>query len=281
MTILLIYPIGAGGEFIGCTVNPVPSQWYGNEHVSSINRYYYKGNELFSDESASVLYQQSLSFEPPYDTINGAANLKKRYRDFINIESHHFSQETWTTRTCPGCGKEIEEIAPPFLRYQYDNELDIKQEIQEPLEVNTPILCLHNHFNIHKFFKGITKSYCLISNSYALRLVWSLCCIFKLDSLDRDGDVTWFNEASLIDDAQYLQLERRDKPLYEKYKTTIEDDIEFITPAELDLIQDGLATKYKKYTEINIEMIKKLPLKENLMADYTGRFSWLEKVEYI
>jgi len=278
MSILLIYPIGAGGEFIGCTVNPVPSQWYGNEHVSSINRYYYKGNELFSDESASVLYQQSLSFEPPYDTINGAANLKKRYRDFINIESHHFSQETWTTRTCPGCGKEIEEIAPPFLRYQYDNELDIKQEIQEPLEVNTPILCLHNHFNIHKFFKGITKSYCLISNSYALRLVWAISAEIKCGNkapgqgADDKHTIAWFNKVSGIDGDHYFDLEDKDKLRHERYKTRVKkDDIELITPDELDHIQVGLAKKYQEYTERNIELIEKLP---------NYNFKWLDKIKY-
>jgi len=261
-SILLMYPIGAGGEFIGHTVHPLI------EHNPDINRY------------------EHLSRMNQFLIIDGKP--LSDFVEFMGLQSHYFNRVIgW----CSRC-----DTILSMMQYTYSNKFDVRQSLTFkslkkmkrargidplPLAPDSPIIVVHNHFNIHKFFPSITKAYCLISNSYALRLVWSLCCIFKLDSLDRDGDVTWFNEASLIDDAQYLQLERRDKPLYEKYKTTIEDDIEFITPAELDFIQDGLATKYKKYTEINIEMIKKLPLKENLMADYTGRFSWLERVEYI
>ncbi len=320
MTILLIYPIGAGGEFIGCTVNPVPSQWYGNEHVSSINRYYYKGNELFSDESASVLYQQSLSFQPPYDTINGAANLKKKYRDFINIESHHFSQEGWRAwdetgwnvhsesspdirpredKSTKGLSEEIgftgyifdpmffynQYDSQPIIQYQYDNQSDIKEIIQEPLELETPILVLHNHCNIHKFFKDI-KAYGLISNSYALRLVWAMCAEIKSnphlyqtgfkapdEGLDSKYTIEWMNALGEIDGDYYLDLEAKDKPLHEDYKARVkEDDIELITPAELDHIQPGLAKEYKEYTERNVELIiEKLP-------DYN--FNWIDKIEY-
>ena len=71
MSILLIYPIGAGGEFIGCTVNPNPSEWFKNEYLPEINRYYYKGNSIFP------------------------ADQQPKQNDFINVESHHFSQEGW------------------------------------------------------------------------------------------------------------------------------------------------------------------------------------------
>jgi len=294
MTILLIYPTGAGGEFIGCAVNPNPSEWFKNEHLPEINRYYYKGNDI------------------------GRPADQQIYTDFIMGESHHFSQEGWrawdetgwnvhsdtppTKVDAEPVSLQDEEIgftgyifdptffinqydSQPIIKYQYNNPSDIKEIVQDPFELETPILVLHNHCNIHKFFKGI-KAYGLISNSYALRLVWAMCAEIKSnpylyqtgfkapdEGLDSKYTIEWMNALGEIDGDYYLDLEAQDKPLHEDYKARVkQDDIELITPAELDLIDDGLANKYKEYTERNVEVIKeKLP-------DYN--FKWIDKIEY-
>ncbi len=313
MSILLIYPIGAGGEFIGCTVNPNPSEWFKNEYLPEINRYYYKGNSIFP------------------------ADQQPKQNDFINVESHHFSQEGWRSwyetgwnahsesppniqprennspaeqpeeigftgyiftplffadhghlsgtrlkdlleftkqkkeKEGGGSWLEIESYdSQPILQYQYTHQADIKEIIQDPFELETPILILHNHFNIHKFFKGI-KAYGLISNSFALRLVWTMAG--QIEELDNKFTIEWMNALGELDGEYYLDLEAQDKPLHEEYKARVkQDDIELITPAELDLIDEGLAEKYKIYTERNVKVIKeKLP-------DYN--FKWIDRIEY-
>ena len=313
MSILLIYPIGAGGEFIGCTVNPNPSEWFKNEYLPEINRYYYTGNAIFP------------------------ADQQPKQNDFINVESHHFSQEGWRSwyetgwnahsesppniqprennspaeqpeeigftgyiftplffadhghlsgtrlkdlleftkqkkeKEGGGSWLEIESYdSQPILQYQYTHQADIKEIIQDPFELETPILILHNHFNIHKFFKGI-KAYGLISNSFALRLVWTMAG--QIEELDSKYTIEWMNALGELDGEYYLDLEAQDKPLHEEYKARVkQDDIELITPAELDLIDEGLAEKYKIYTERNVKVIKeKLP-------DYN--FKWIDKIEY-
>ena len=330
MSILLIYPIGAGGEFIGCAVNPNPSEWFKNEYLPEINRYYYKGNSIFP------------------------ADQQPKQNDFINVESHHFSQEGWRSwyetgwnahsesppniqprennspaeqpeelgftgyiftplffadhghlsgtrlkdlleftkqkkeKEGGGSWLEIESYdSQPILQYQYTHQADIKDKVfcEPGLTLGTPILILHNHFNIHKFFKDI-KAYGLISNNFALRLVWTMAGQIKqnphlwlqtgghfTEGLDNKYTIEWINALGELDGDYYLDLETKDKPLYEDYKARIkQDDIELITPAELDLIDDGLANKYKVYTERNVEVIKeKLP-------DYN--FKWIDKIEY-
>ena len=329
MSILLIYPIGAGGEFIGCTVNPNPSKWFKNENLPEINRYYYKGNAIFPPDQ-----QRS---KEDYET----------YNDFINVESHHFSLEGWRSWADDGwnvhsesapniqprenyspaeqpeeigftgyiytplffadhghlsgtrlndllesenaeAAAEIESYdSQPILQYQYTHQADIKDKVfcEPGRTLGTPILILHNHFNIHKFFKDI-KAYGLISNNFALRLVWTMAGQIKqnphlwlqtgghfTEGLDNKYTIEWMNALGELDGDYYLDLETKDKPLYEDYKARIkQDDIELITPAELDLIDEGLANKYKVYTERNVEVIKeKLP-------DYN--FKWIDRIEY-
>jgi hypothetical protein len=79
---------------------------------------------------------------------------------------------------------------------------------------------------------------------------------------------------SLIDDDSYSDLAEFDRPAYERYKKSI--DIELITPAELDLIDDGLARKYKEYTERNIELISNY-----VYTKWKKHIKFFDKIEYI
>ena len=258
MSILLIYPVGAGGEFIGCTVNPVyaPAQPRTNLYNSKLNRYNYAGNKI---TSADVGWDQLFGYE------EGMKNYLK-WMDFIPLEAPHRFR-----RVLP-----LKEAT--FLQYQYANPFDIRDVFEDPLEPTSPILVMHHHSNIHRHFKNV-KAYCLISNNYALRLLWALCCWFKLDPytnppIDKIDQDRWTNAVCSIDDGSYNELALRNDALYEDYKNKIESDVEMITPSELDLIQDGLANKYKEYTEINIERIDR-HIRANKMS-----FQVFHKIEY-
>lgn len=212
MTILLIYPVGSGGEFIGCTANPSSS----DKKDESINRYFYGGG-------------------------NGKKPLDSNFHNILSEdESHHFLTE----------GEQFQ-----YIGYYYENRNDVRKVkgIKNKLSTSKLIIA-HNHNHIHKF-GSVTDAYCLISNSYCLRLLWLLCNRWKgnptLHYFER-----WLIEVRNIEN--YKKLEKENLAAYEDYKNKIEKEFKLITPSELDIISPKLSDAYYNYTSRNVTIANSL-----------------------